>query len=128
MRRFSLPFLLLCCLLNVSVGHSQANRRAAMDYVSRGTKELELGNLDTALAHFNRAIELDPNYAASYFSRGLVRKRQADYDGAISALHGRSNSILWLRRISIVARPEKTRVIGTGPSRKEKTPHNRVAP
>ena len=83
MRRFSLPFLLLCCLLNVSVGHSQANRRAAMDYVSRGTKELELGNLDTALAHFNRAIELDPNYAASYFSRGLVRKRQADYDGAI---------------------------------------------
>ena len=75
MRRLSLPFLLLCCLLNVSVGHAQANRRAAMDYVNRGTKELESGNLDTALAHFNRAIELDPNYAASYFSRGLVRKR-----------------------------------------------------
>jgi tetratricopeptide (TPR) repeat protein len=55
-----------------------------MDYLNRGTKELELGNLDTALANFNRAIELDHNYAAPYFSRGLVRKRQADYDGAIS--------------------------------------------
>jgi len=66
------------------VGHSQFNRRLAIDYLKRGTTELEAGNLEAALAHFDRAIELDRNYGAAYFSRGLVRKRQRDYDGAIS--------------------------------------------
>src|SRR5580765_7256996 len=85
MHHFSRTWLLLpCLLLYVTAGHSQTNRRLAMDYLNRGTKELEAGNLNLALAHFNHAIELDHNFAAPYFSRGLVRKRQADYDGAIS--------------------------------------------
>jgi tetratricopeptide (TPR) repeat protein len=84
MRRFSLSFLLLCCLLNVVVIRAQVNRHAAIDRVNRGTKELDAGDLVGALSDFNRAIELDPNYSAAYFSRGLVLRRQADYDGAIS--------------------------------------------
>jgi tetratricopeptide (TPR) repeat protein len=55
-----------------------------MEYLTRGTTEMDAGDLDAALAHFERAIELDPNYGASYFSRGLVRKRMRDFDGAIS--------------------------------------------
>jgi tetratricopeptide (TPR) repeat protein len=85
LRRCAIVLLFLSgLLLNPTVGRSQINRLAAMDYLKFGTKELEAGNLDKALAHFERAIELDPNYGASYFSRGLVRKRQRDYDGAIS--------------------------------------------
>ena len=83
MRRLFMIFLLLGLVLSASVIDAQ-NRRLAMDYLSRGTRELEAGNLDAALSLFNRAIELDVNYGASYFSRGLVRKRQADLDGAIS--------------------------------------------
>src|SRR6476620_8266479 len=84
MNHFSRTSLLLACLLvNVTASQSQTNRRLAMDYLHRGTKELEAGNLDRALTHFNHAIELDQNYAAPYFSRGLVRKRQADHAGAI---------------------------------------------
>jgi Tfp pilus assembly protein PilF len=65
--RCAIVFLFLIgLLLCPAVGRSQINRRQAMDYVKLGTNELEAGNLDTALAHFERAIELDPNYGASY--------------------------------------------------------------
>src|ERR1700694_1641978 len=84
MRRFSLPLLLFCFLLNVVVLRAQVNRRAAMDHLNRGTRELDAGDLDGALAEFNRDIEIDPNYSAPYFSRGFVRRRQSDYDRAIS--------------------------------------------
>ena len=46
MRRFSLPLLLFCFLLNVAVLRAQVNRRAAMDHLNRGTRELEAGDLD----------------------------------------------------------------------------------
>ena len=94
MRRLSLPFLLLCCLLNVSVVYSQANRRAAMDYVSRGTKELELGNLDPALA-------CDVLKVAN---QGLIQ------------IEPLCTLIFAVADITAL------------PSRKEKTPHNRLAP
>src|SRR4029434_1009492 len=84
-RRSAIILLFLIgLLLNPAVGRAQINRRLAMDHLRLGTNELEAGNLDAALAYFQQAIELDPNYGASYFSRGLVRKRQRDYDGAIS--------------------------------------------
>ena len=54
---------LVCLLLNPAVGRAQVNRRLAMDYLKLGATELEAGDLDAALAHFQRAIELDPNLA-----------------------------------------------------------------
>src|SRR4030095_12246105 len=78
-RSISLLFL-ICLLLQPSLPHTQVNRRLAIDYLNRGTVEMEAGNLDTALAHFERAIELDPNYGAAYFSRGLVKKRSPAFD------------------------------------------------
>src|SRR5678816_2277990 len=85
LRRSAIVLLFLISSLIYPVeGRSQVNRRLAIDYLKLGTAELEAGNLETALAHFERAIELDRNYGAAYFSRGLVRKRQRDFDGAIS--------------------------------------------
>jgi tetratricopeptide (TPR) repeat protein len=75
---------LIGLLFNPSVGRAQVNRRLALEYLYSGTDAMNAGNLDIALAHFERAIELDPQYGASYFSRGLVRKRLLDFDGAIS--------------------------------------------
>ncbi len=79
-----LLLVLIILPINPVAGRSQVNRRLAVDFLKLGTNELEAGNLETALAHFERAIELDGNYGAAYFSRGLVRKRQRDLDGAIS--------------------------------------------
>src|SRR5688572_28481887 len=67
--------LLITLLSNPVAGRSQVNRRQAIDHVKLGTSELEAGNLETALVHFERAIEMDRNYGAAYFSRGLVRNR-----------------------------------------------------
>ena len=75
---------MLFLLLSAAVGRAQVNRRLAMDCLKIGTDELEAGDLDAALVQFQRAIELNPNYGAAYFSRGLVRKQQQDYDAAIS--------------------------------------------
>src|SRR5919106_3014063 len=79
-----LLFVLITLLVYPPLGRAQINRRLAIDYLKLGTTELEAGNLENALAHFQRAIELDRNFGAAYFSRGLVRKRQRDFDGAIS--------------------------------------------
>ena len=76
--------VLISLLFHPVVGGAQVNRRLAMDYLKLGTSELDAGNLEAALAHFQRAIELDRNYGAAYFSRGLVRKRQREFDGAIN--------------------------------------------
>ena len=83
MRRLLASLLLLAAFI-ITANVKAQNRRLAMDYVNRGTKELDAGDLAAALSLFNRAIELDLNYGAAYFSRGLVRKRQADLEGAIS--------------------------------------------
>ena len=84
MNRWLVTVLLSSSFLLSAATAVAQNRRLAMDYLSRGTRELDAGNLDAALSLFNRAIELDTNYGAAYFSRGLVRKRQSDLDGAIS--------------------------------------------
>lgn len=79
-----LLFALITLLVYPNVSRGQVNRRLAIDYLKLGTAEFEAGNLETAPAHFQRALELDRNFGAAYFSRGLVRKRQRDFDGAIS--------------------------------------------
>ncbi len=57
----------------------------------RGSAYGEAGMNEQALADFNKAISLDPNYAQAYANRGLVYRRTnkldlalADYDKALS--------------------------------------------
>jgi Tfp pilus assembly protein PilF len=67
-RRCAILLLILITLLVYSPGgRGQVNRRLAIDYLKLGTTELEAGNLETALANFQRAIELDRNFGAAYW-------------------------------------------------------------
>ena len=43
-----------------------------------------LCDLDGAIADFNQAIRLDPNYALAYRNRGNAKRKKGDVDGAIA--------------------------------------------
>jgi tetratricopeptide (TPR) repeat protein len=51
-------------------------------YNNRGNARKALGDLTGALADYNRAIALNPQYATAYLNRALVREAQGDLKGA----------------------------------------------
>ncbi len=53
-------------------------------YVTDGISSFQKGDLDSALAAFNHALDLDPKSADALYNRGLTKAAQDDSDGAIS--------------------------------------------
>lgn len=61
------------------------------DYFASGMQKYRKGDDRGALADFDRAIQIDPNYAIAYYGRGFLRARKlqdisgalADFDRAI---------------------------------------------
>jgi lipoprotein NlpI len=65
-----------------------ANRAIALDssaisYNTRGSVKKASGNLAGATADFDRAIELNPQYAWSYTNRGVVETMNRNWEGAL---------------------------------------------
>lgn len=57
---------------------------AANQEVCRGTKALNRRQMDRALEHFNRAIELDPDFAEAYNQRAIVGYLLEQYEPSIA--------------------------------------------
>jgi tetratricopeptide (TPR) repeat protein len=53
---------------------------------NRGVACHARGDLDGALAEFDRAVELRSDYAEAYHNRGVVRQARGDLDGALADL------------------------------------------
>ena len=56
----------------------------AEDYFERGNAKLHKGDLDGALADYDKAIELNPDYVVAYNNRGFTKSKKGDLDGALA--------------------------------------------
>lgn len=77
----AINFLLLAALFLTMT--TTAFCDTATDYFSSGNAKQSQGDLNGAIADYNKAIELNPDLVAAYKGRGLAKQIQGDLDGAI---------------------------------------------
>src|SRR5215470_519960 len=53
-------------------------------YCDRGLVWYQKGRYDRAIADFDRAIKIDPNFAAAYINRGLILHRNREFNVAFA--------------------------------------------
>jgi tetratricopeptide (TPR) repeat protein len=67
-----------------SLFNSTADTQNAIPYFGRGNVKLKKGDLNGALADFNQAIQLNPEYGLAYRNRGRAKEKKGDVNGAIA--------------------------------------------
>ena len=63
---------------------ADSSAQGARDYFHRGDVWYNAGSYDRAIAEYNRAITLDPNYAAAYVNRGHAWAQKGEHDKAVA--------------------------------------------
>ncbi len=67
------------------VAIAEAKKPTASDRFASGIQKYRKGDVQGALADFNRAIEIDPKYAIAYYGRGfLAVEKLQDIQGALA--------------------------------------------
>src|SRR4030042_1222790 len=52
-------------------------------YFEQGIEYSEKGQYDNAISDFNKALEVNPNYADAYYNRGIAYGKKEQYDNEI---------------------------------------------
>ena len=81
LRVLTVGVLIGACVVSVPQTHAQ---NSAKDYCDRGNSLVHKRKYDEAIAAYDQAIKINPNYAAAYNMRGSVWKRKHEYDKAIA--------------------------------------------
>lgn len=84
MQRARLSLILLMLVVALSNAHAQQPERAAQAALKRGADRFLKGDLEGALAAYDRALAVEPNAADIYVKRGGVRRAKGDLPGALS--------------------------------------------
>ena len=71
------------CIQDPSEAESSQPATDAETYYKRGLEKYKLGQYDAAIADFDNAIQLKPNYIAAYFDRGLAKANIGEYAATI---------------------------------------------
>ena len=80
-------FLLVAAGITVAIIWAQLLRpkpEEAVIHLNRGNLSYDQGDLETALAEYDRAIQIKPDYAEAYFGRGNVYYDQGDLARALA--------------------------------------------
>ena len=56
----------------------------ATNFYNSGVEKHEKGDYQGAIADYNKAIEINPQYVNAYYNRGVAKYRSKDYQGAIA--------------------------------------------
>lgn len=86
MRRFFsiAASIVLVLFSTVALVAQEKEPQTAEEYVNRGIARSKKGDLDGAIADYDKAIALKPDYAYAYNNRGNARGKKGDDDGAIA--------------------------------------------
>ena len=76
--------LKLFVLLSLLIACSDFGQNTAEDYTESGKSKFNLKDFNGALADYNKAIELNPDYLFAYMERGYLKYALEDYRGAIA--------------------------------------------
>ena len=68
-------------LRGVGVTYTQLS---AYEYTDLAKEQFDIANYNEAIDYCNRAIDQDPNYAETYYLRGLAKHHQEQYSSAIA--------------------------------------------
>ena len=53
------------------------------EYFNSANKKAKIENLSGAIEDYNKAIELNPNFAVAYFNRGFIKAKQNNFIDAV---------------------------------------------
>ena len=73
----------IACVVLFGSCHSQPST-SANEHLDRGNALADRGDLDGAIAEYDRAIAINPNHPLYYFNRGNARKDKREFDLAIA--------------------------------------------
>src|SRR5687767_11636513 len=74
---FVIPAVVCLFLANIVLGQSP---RTAADYYRRAYQRQATGDLEGAIAEYDKAVQFDPKYSDAYLSRGIARYLKGDME------------------------------------------------
>ena len=76
----------LLLILIISASHLFSIGQTAIVHTNNGAKKVLDGDLRGAVAEFEKAIELDPDYEKAYFNMAICQYKLKDYKDAVESL------------------------------------------
>lgn len=83
--KFILLILFSTIFLPSSAAESFTPKPASASLYNLGLKSYDIGDLQSAITFFQRAVDLDPEFVDAYFNLGAIYKKQKNYPQAINA-------------------------------------------